>query len=110
MGDLPLVVRHEITQRPEAHQQLFVGEYGGKRENLILTYLLWVVFSHYAYLNSWRTTLLILGTLGGLAVWWLIDIFRIPRMVRNYNRDTAIAVLRPIRFSRKQPYYQFLTT
>ena len=101
LGDLPLVVRHEITQLPEAQQQLSIGEYSKKRRKLILAYLFWVIFSHYAYLNNWKLTLLMLGTLGGLAVWWLIDIFRVPRMVRNYNRDTAVAVLRPIRFARE---------
>ena len=27
LGDLPLVVRHEIAQLPEAQQQLSIGEY-----------------------------------------------------------------------------------
>ena len=41
--------------------------------------------AHYAYFNKWGTQILFWITFGGLGIWWLIDIFRIPEMVHRYN-------------------------
>jgi len=53
-------------------------------------YVLWFALGwHYAYLKEWCLQVLYWLTLGGLLVWALVDLFRIPRMVRNYNSDIA---------------------
>ena len=50
-------------------------------------YLLYfLLFStHYAYLGKWGLQLLYWFTLGGVGVWMLIDLFRIPGMVNRHN-------------------------
>ena len=61
-----------------------------------ITYLLWFflgVFSaHRFYLGKTGTALLQMFTLGGLGVWLLIDVFLIPSMVREYNRNIDLEV------------------
>lgn len=52
-----------------------------------LAYLLWFFFGlHYAYLGKWFTQLLYIVTIGGLGVWAIVDLFRIPSMVSKYNK------------------------
>jgi hypothetical protein len=36
-------------------------------------------------------------TLFGLGIWAFIDLFRIPGMVRNYNKDIAMDVFRDLK-------------
>ena len=54
-------------------------------------YPLWLVSGvfggHRFYLDRTGTGLAMLCTGGGMGVWWLIDAFLIPRMVRAYNED-----------------------
>jgi hypothetical protein len=51
---------------------------------------------HYLYLRKGGLQILFWLTLGGLAVWWLLDIFRLPGLVRNYNRRVAVHVMRAL--------------
>ena len=61
------------------------------KKDVGITYLLWFflgLFSaHRFYLGKTGTALLQMFTLGGLGVWLLIDVFLIPSMVREYNRN-----------------------
>ena len=47
--------------------------------------LFFVAGAHYAYLNKWGTQVFFWLTLGGLGIWWLVDIFRITGMVHDFN-------------------------
>ncbi len=66
------------------------------KKDVGITYLLWFflgVFSaHRFYLGKTGTALLQMFTLGGLGVWLLIDVFLIPSMVREYNRNIDLEV------------------
>ncbi len=49
-------------------------------------YLFWFLLgAHYAYLGKWGLQILFWITVGGLMLWWLIDLFRIPGMTNRYN-------------------------
>ncbi|GJM63336.1 TM2 domain-containing protein [Persicobacter diffluens] len=53
----------------------------------IAAYVCWFLLGcHYAYLNNWKRQWLYWLTLGGLGIWALIDLFRIPTMVRKHNQ------------------------
>lgn len=57
-----------------------------KLREVSMAYILWVLFGlHYAYLGKWVLQILYWITFGGLGIWALIDIFRIPDMVDRYN-------------------------
>lgn len=63
------------------------------RKRIPTTYLLWLVAgymgAHRFYLDREGTAVAQLLTGGGLLVWWAVDAFRLPSMVRAYNRDQA---------------------
>ena len=65
--------------------------YPPKRE--AIAYPLWLVTGvfggHRFYLDRPGTGLLMLLTLGGGGLWWLVDVLLIPRMVRKFNEDQA---------------------
>lgn len=49
-------------------------------------YLYWLCLGmHYNYLDNRSTQLIFWVTLGGLGLWWLFDLVRIPDMVKDYN-------------------------
>ena len=58
-----------------------------------IAYLLWLVSGvfggHRLYLDRTGTGLVMFLTGGGLGMWWLVDVFLIPRMVRTFNEDQA---------------------
>ncbi len=55
-------------------------------KDLVTAYLLWAFLgAHYAYVGKWGVQILFWLTLGGLLIWWAIDVFRVPSMVRKAN-------------------------
>ena len=54
--------------------------------NIGIAYVLFfVAAAHYAYVNKWGTQILFWLTLGGLGIWWIIDIFRMPSIIEDFN-------------------------
>ena len=50
--------------------------------------LFWfLIGAHFAYLNKWVIQIIFWLTIGGLGVWWLIELFLIPGRVTKYNAD-----------------------
>jgi len=47
--------------------------------------LFFIAWAHYAYLGKWGKQILFWITLGGLGIWWLFDLFRIPGLIERYN-------------------------
>lgn len=60
------------------------------RKSMAITYSLWLplglIGAHRYYLGKTGTALAQTLTLGGLGLWWLVDLFLIPRMVDQANR------------------------
>lgn len=55
-----------------------------------VAYLCWFFFGvHYFYLNKPLTNIIYWLTLGGLGIWAIIDLFRMPSMVREHNEDSV---------------------
>ncbi len=95
---LPSMVKNELSKLPASKQEEFIEEYKRKSKNLSMTYFIFFFFGmHYLYLGKLNTQLLYWFTLAGVSVWWFIDIFRIPSLVEDYNRDVAIDTLRNLK-------------
>ena len=48
--------------------------------------LFWfLIGAHFAYLDKWGLQILFWLTIGGLGIWWLIELFLIPGRVSRYN-------------------------
>ncbi len=100
--NLPAMVRNELVKLPAQKQEEFIEEYRRKEKSVGIGYILWLLpllpFGwHYAYLRKWGIQILFWLTFGGLFIWWLIDAFRIPLMIRDYNKDIAVDVLRNLK-------------
>jgi energy-converting hydrogenase Eha subunit G len=97
MGKLPSMVKAEIAKMPPDKQEHLVEEFRRKSKSMGITYVLWLFGFHYAYLGKLGWLLLYWLTFGGLLIWTIIDLFRIPGMVGTYNKDVAVDVLRDLK-------------
>ena len=99
--ELPMVVKNELSKLSPERQTMFIEEYERKKKKLIIAYLLWGLLfgSHYAYQKKWGLQVLFWLSeifLIGI-IWWVIDAFRIPGMIKNYNKDISIEILRDMK-------------
>ena len=68
--------------------------YRDRRKSLLVTYLAWFTLGwHYLYLGRTATQFAFWFTAGGFLVWWALDFFRLPGVVRRVNEDTARALM-----------------
>jgi hypothetical protein len=97
--NLPSMVRNELAKMSAQKQEEFVEEYKRKSKSLGFAYLFLVfVFSiHYGYLGKWGLQIVFWLTGGGFLVWWFIDLFRLPGLVKDYNKDIATDVMRNLK-------------
>ncbi len=97
---LPSMVKVELIKMSPEKQALFVEEYRRKRKNTGIAYVLWFVIGlHYVYLGKIGWQFFYWITLAGLLIWGFIDLFRIPGMVKNYNKDIAMDVFRDLKMT-----------
>ncbi len=95
---LPAMVKDELSKMSANKQEQFVEEFKRKKKSLGVAYLLmFIIGGHYAYLGKIGMTILFLLTGGGLLVWFFIDLFRLPGMVKNHNKDMAMEVMRNLK-------------
>lgn len=96
---LPILVRTEFGKMGAEEQAQFMEEFDRKRKHVGSAYIASLLSLHYAYVGRWPMTFLMwlvgVATLGiGLIIWWLVDLFRIPSIIRDKNSDIAVAILR----------------
>ena len=92
---LPAMVTNQLRDLGDERHAEFLEEYKRRCKRIWLAYLLFGF--HYAYVGKWGIQVLYWFTFGGGFIWTLIDLFRIPSIVRGYNHDVAIAVLKDLR-------------
>lgn len=96
--DLPAVVRNELAALPPHSLEAFLEEYRRKTKSTGAAYVFWLLLgAHYAYVGKWGLFLLYWFTAGGFLIWAIVDIFRMPGIVRDYNKDVAVDVLRSLK-------------
>lgn len=99
-ASLPPALRDELALLPAAKQAAFVDAFRNRSANLLMTYLCSLVYCHYGLLGRWAMTgwmwlsLFVASTIG--TVWWLLDLVRIPGMVREHNERVATEILRAL--------------
>lgn len=103
VDNLPAMVRNELAQLSAQKQEEFLEEYRRKAKSTGAAYAFWLIQLlfvgglHYAYLRKWGLFVIFFLTFGAFLIWWLIDAFRIPGLVRDYNKDVAVDVMRALR-------------
>jgi hypothetical protein len=91
---LPVMVQQELAKLPPEKQTAFMDEYRRRCKSSGIAYVLWFFLGlHYAYLGKWGLQVLYWLTIGGVLIWAFADLFRIPGMIGNYNKDRAVEVM-----------------
>ena len=97
---VPPAVRDKVAALPEQRQHEFVGAYNRMARSTATAYFLYLlVGGHYAYVGRRGVQIVFWVTLGGLLIWWVVDLFRIPAMIRRYNEEVATDIMRRLQMS-----------
>lgn len=95
---LPAMVRNELKKLHSSKQEEFLEEYKRRKKSVFAGYMCWLFFGwQYAYIRKWGVQFLYWFTGGGFLIWAFIDLFRIPKLVSNYNKDISIDVMRNLK-------------
>lgn len=96
---LPSMVRNELAKMPAQKQEEFAEEFSRKSKSTGMAYLFLIVVlaMHYGYLRKWGLQVVFWITGGGFFLWWIADLFRLPGLVRNYNKDVASEIMRNLK-------------
>ena len=97
MANFSLLVQKKYKSLASEQKQIFIDEYNRKKKTKWVAFILWFFFGwHYAYLKKWGWLILFIFTAGGFFIWWIIDLFRVSKMVNEYNNNLALEILRDI--------------
>lgn len=93
----PLIVESKLYEMDAISRRAFMEEYNRRRKSVFTGYVLLMLFGwHYAYVNKWSSQLLCWLTLWGLLLWWIIDWFRLPFIIKRYNNDLSVKIITEI--------------
>lgn len=97
MGNFSYLIQKKFRELNSEQQRVFIEEFERRKKSVGVSYLLWFLLGwHYAYLKKWGWLALYILTVGGFFIWAIIDLFRIPKIVEQYNNDLALEILRDI--------------
>jgi len=97
VGNFSYLIQKKFRDLNSEQQRIFINEFERRKKSVGISYLLWFLVGwHYAYLKKWGWLILYILTAGGFFIWAIIDLFRIPKMVEQYNNDLALEILRDI--------------
>lgn len=96
---LPSMVRNELSKMPAQKQEEFVEEYKRKSKSIGTAYLFLVIIlaMHYGYMGKWGLQVVFWLTGGGFLIWWIVDLIRLPGMIKDYNKDIATDTMRNLK-------------
>jgi hypothetical protein len=97
-------ILEELAQLPADKQAEFLETFHERSRSLSFAYLTSLIYCHYGLLGRWAMTglmwasLFLASTLGPAlgSIWWLIDLVRMPGMVRSHNQQVAAEILRQL--------------
>lgn len=88
---------NELMKLPENQRENVMAFFGTSKKTFGLTLLFWFFGAHYFYLRQIGTGFLFILTLGGLAVWWGIDLFKIRKLMTDENDKIMLSQIAEIR-------------
>lgn len=96
------VANRATTELPEAERQSFFNYCASLNKTNGRAYVCWLFAVHYFYFGKPGINFLFWFTGGGLLIWWIVDIFRVPRMVKQANEH-----LPEVYLNRRISQYQY---
>jgi len=86
----PLAVEAALAKLNPAMQSCLNCDFTNRIKLLVVAYITWLFLSwHYLYLGKIGLQFAFWFTAGGLFIWWVIDLFRMPGVVARHNEDLA---------------------
>lgn len=76
---------NEVSKLSSEKQEKIVNLFLSEKKKKGTAILLAIFGLHYIYLSKWLLLFLFAITLGGIYIWWIIDIFRVSGMVTESN-------------------------
>ena len=95
-SSLSRTVREQLAYLTPDQQRAFLWRYRAQAKSPVVALAFLPLGWHYLYLRKRGLQVLFWLTLGGLAAWWVLDFFRIRKLVRDYNRRVAMHVMRAL--------------
>ncbi|HXY75051.1 MAG TPA: hypothetical protein VEH58_06975 [Dehalococcoidales bacterium] len=94
-NDLPAEVKSELASQSMEVRQKFAVSYLREYKKTSTAYWLLLCYGlHLNYLNLYSQGIWFWFTVGGGGVWWfLIEPFRLPSLIRQYNNKLARKIL-----------------
>lgn len=87
---LPPSIQHVVTQMDSGSQNAFFNEYERKKKKKSIGWLAWFLIGwHYLYVGKVGMQFAFWFTLGGFWIWWIVDFFRMPSIIRSANEQIA---------------------
>src|ERR1700677_1350121 len=97
IASLPPTVQHAVASMDGPTQAALLNEYYDKRRKSSVGYLLWFIFgTHYLYVKKAGLWIVYFITGGGFGIWALIDLFRMPSIMRDANEQIARQALQTL--------------
>jgi hypothetical protein len=98
LATLPRTIREELPTLPKESQEKFLQLYQKRIKKLWKAYPLCLLYGmHFVYLEETSTGIWFWFTVGGFGVWWVIELLRLPGMVKNHNSMAAIKIMGQVR-------------
>ena len=103
LSNLPPSVQYVVAQMDGGTQAAFFNEYWDKRRKISVGYVCWIIFGfHYFYIKKFGLQVLfwLSFVFFGLGlIWWIIDFFRIPSIMREANEQIARQALQTLQIA-----------
>ena len=97
LRSLPPSVQHVVAQMEPGAQAAFFNEYERYKKRIVVAYLLlWLCGAHYFYLRQPLLNAAYWFTGAGAWLWYWIDVFRMPSLVRTANEQSARQALQTL--------------
>lgn len=83
-------VRHVVSRFDPQSRMAFFEEYSKARKKTGVAWIAWFLIGwHYLYVGKVGVQFAFWVTFGGLLVWWFVDFFRMPAIVKSANDQIA---------------------
>lgn len=86
---------YELGKMCPENQIQFQEVYLKRNKSLFLAYLclFFLPSTHYAFMGRWQLQFLFWFTLGGALIWWMVDLYRLPKLINDVNAQFQQKVL-----------------
>lgn len=91
---LPTAVAFRFAQLPQPAQEAFASEYAKRSKSTGVAFVAWLLLGwHYLYVGKVGVQIAFWLTGGGVLGWWIVDLFRLGRIVRDANASIAHQIM-----------------